>query len=112
MSGRSQRVFVHGVFSRPFDLNCGVPQGSCLGPLLFIIYVSKLFKIVEHFLPDAHCFADDTQLYLSFKPLSDTAQADAIQAMEKCIDAVRNWMIQDRLLINDDKTEFLLVGTR
>lgn len=112
LSGRSQRVFVHGVFSRPFDLNCGVPQGSCLGPLLFIIYVSKLFKIVEHYLPDAHCFADDTQLYLSFKPLGDTAQADAIQAMEKCIDAVRNWMIQDRLLINDDKTEFLLVGTR
>ena len=66
----------------------------------------------SHYLPDAHCFADDTQLYLSFKPLGDTAQADAIQAMEKCIDAVRNWMIQDRLLINDDKTEFLLVGTR
>ena len=34
------------------------------------------------------------------------------QAMEKCIDAVRKWMIQDRLMINDDKTEFLLVGTR
>ena len=112
LSNRSQRVSVHGVFSRPFDLNCGVPQGSCLGPLLFIIYVSKLFKIVEHYLPDAHCFADDTQLYLSFKPLGDTAQADAIQAMEKCIDAVRKWMIQDRLMINDDKTEFLLVGTR
>ena len=32
--------------------------------------------------------------------------------MEKCIDAVRKWMIQDRLMINDDKTEFLLVGTR
>ncbi|CAH3173642.1 unnamed protein product, partial [Porites lobata] len=63
-------------------------------------------------LPDAHCFADDTQLYLSFKPLGNTAQADAIQAMEKCIDAVRKWMIQDRLMINDDKTEFLLVGTR
>ena len=40
------------------------------------------------------------------------AQADAIQAMEKCIDAVRKWMIQDRLMINDDKTEILLVGTR
>ena len=70
------------------------------------MYVSKLFKIVEHYLPDAHYFADDTQLYLSFKSLGDTAQADAIQAMEKCTDAVRNWMIQDRLLINDDKPSF------
>ena len=112
LSDRSQRVSVHGVLSRPFGLNCGVPQGSCLGPLLFIIYASKLFKIVEHYLPDAHCFADDTQLYLSFKTLGNTAQADAIQAMEKCIDAVRKWMIQDRLMINDSKTEFLLVGTR
>ena len=105
-------VSVHGVLSRPFDLNCGVPQGSCLGPLLFIICASKLFKIVETYLPDAHCFADDTQLFLSFKPLGNTAQADAIQAMEKCIDAVRKWMIQDRSMINDDKTEFLLLGTR
>ena len=67
---------------------------------------------MEHYLPDAHCFADDTQRYLSFKPLGNTAQADAIQAKEKCIDAVSKWMIQDRLMINDDKTEFLLVGTR
>ena len=112
MSDRSQRVSVHGVLSRSFDLNCEVPQGSCLGPLLFIIHASKLFKIVEHYPPDAHCFADDTQLYLRFKPLGNTAQADAIQAIEKCIDAVSKWMIQDRLMINDDKTEFLLVGTR
>ena len=76
------------------------------------IYASKLFKIVKHYLPDAHCFADDTQLYLSFKPLGNTTQADAIQAMEKFMDAVSKWMIQHRLMINDDKTEFLLVGTR
>ena len=68
LSDRSQGVSVHGVISRPFDLNCGVPHGSCLGPLLFIIYASKLFKIVKHYLPDAHCFADDTQLYLP-KPM-------------------------------------------
>ena len=67
---------------------------------------------MEHYLPDAPCFAEDTQLYLSFKPLGNTGQADAIQAMEKCTDAVRKWMIQDWLMINDDKTEFLLVDTR
>jgi len=105
---RSQQVSVHGVLSRPFDLNRGVPQGS----LLFIIYASKLFKIVEHYLRDVQCFADDTQLYLSLKPLSNAAQANPIHTMEKCIDAVRKWMIQDWLMINDDKTEFLLVSTR
>ena len=98
LSDKSQRVSVHGVLSRPFDLNCRYPK---LMFRAFAIhnYASKLFKIVEHYLPDAHCFADGTQLYLSFKPLGN-------------IDAVRNWMIQDLLMINDAKTEFLLVGTR
>ena len=83
-----------------------------MGPLLFIIYASKLFKVVEHHLPNAHCFADDTHLYLSFKPDDTTNQDEAIHAMNKCIDDIRNWMIKDRLMINDDKTEFLLIGTR
>ena len=65
LSGRSQLVSVHGALSRLFNVSCGVPQGSCLGLLLFIMYASKLFKIVEHYLPNAHCFPDDTQLYLS-----------------------------------------------
>ena len=46
------------------ELNWGVPQGSCLGPLLFIIYSSKLFEIIKLHLP----YADDTPLYLSFSP--------------------------------------------
>ena len=59
-----------------------------------------------------HCFADDTQLYLSFKPDDNTSQIEAISAMNRCIDDLRNWMIKQRLMINDDKTEFLLTGTR
>ena len=43
--GRPQKVSINGTLSKPFDLMCGVPQGSCLGPLLFTIYVSKLFQI-------------------------------------------------------------------
>ena len=55
---------------------------------------------------------DDTQLYLSFKPDDTTCQNDAINAMNKCVDDLRNRMITDKLMINDDKTEFLLIGTR
>ena len=44
-AGRPQKVSINRTLSKPFDLMCGVPQGSCLGPLLFTIYVSKLFQI-------------------------------------------------------------------
>ena len=84
LSGRSQRIFFDGATSNSFYLRFGVPQGSCLGLLLFVLYLyaSKLFEIIEAHLPDVHCFADDTQLYLSFKPDSATDQAEAVRAME------------------------------
>ena len=76
LSDRFQRVSVNGGLSKKFPMCQGVPQGSCLGPLLFIIYTRKLFDIVERHLPQVHCFADDTQLYVSFSP-NQTAEADA-----------------------------------
>ena len=80
--GRSQHILFDGVKSDSFNLSFGVPQCSCLGPLLFMVYASKLFEIIQVHLPDAHCFADDTQLYLSFKPNSLTDQAEAVCAMD------------------------------
>ena len=47
LSNRSQRIAVQGMLSELFHLDCGVPQGSCLGPLLYVIYASKLFNIIE-----------------------------------------------------------------
>jgi len=50
---------------------------------------------------------------LSFKPDTTLSQSDAIEAMELCImKAIRAWMIADKLKLNDDKTEFLIIGTR
>ena len=111
LSNRSQRVSIDGVLSEKVNLNCGVPQGSCLGPLLFVIYSSKLFQIIEKHLPNVHCYADDTQLYLAFKPGNDTDEVAALRALESCIADIRRWMLSDKLKLNSDKTEFLIMGT-
>ena len=61
---RTQFISYDQTKSEPSRLTCGVPQGSCLGPLLFILYASKLFEAKKQYLPQAHAYADDTQLYL------------------------------------------------
>lgn len=111
LTNRTQCIVIGNGKSSRFDLNCGVPQGSCLGPLLFSIYTSELFTIIKQHLPSVRCYADDTQMYLAFKPDDSTAQNNAMAAMEECLHEIRQWMIRDRLLINDDKTELALIGT-
>ena len=88
LSARSQRVFIPGALSDNLPLDWGVPQGSCLGPLLYIIYFSKLFNIIERHLPNSHCYADDSQIYFSFNPSDLSSQQDAITAMQNCIDDI------------------------
>ena len=112
LSQRSQRVSIHGTLSNYFDLDCGVPQSPCHGPLLFVVYASKLFTVIKKHLPNVHCFADETQLYLSFKYDDKSSLDEAISAMNRCITDLRNWMIRDRSMINDDKTDLILIGTR
>ena len=68
LTGRTQRVYINQTYSDDFPLPQGVPQGSCLGPLLFTMYASKLFDAVKNHLPNIHAYAHDTQIYLSFKP--------------------------------------------
>ena len=103
---------VNGGLSKKFPLFQGVPQGSCLGPLLFAIYTRRLFDIVKHHLPQVHCYAHDTQLYVSFSP-NKSAEADAaIKSMTDCITDVRSWMISNNLILNEDKAEFLILGTK
>ena len=83
-----------------------------MGPILFILYISRLYHVIANHLPSAHGCADDTQLYLSFRPNDRSSQDQAIASVEACISDVRAWLIYNRLLINDSKTEFLVVGSR
>ena len=71
--------------------------------------MSGLSKIISKHLPCYHAFADDTQLYLSFKPQNSLYQESAVKAMEDCIDDLRNWMIVHRLFIQSTKTELLVL---
>ena len=61
-----QRIHLNCSISEEFVLKYGVPQGSCRGPLLFIIYASAMSCIIETHLTDSHGYADDTQLYCTW----------------------------------------------
>ena len=109
---RCHRVLINTTQSSSFKLNFGVPQGSCLGPLLFTVYAGKLFDVVKHHLPTVHCYADDTQLYVSFSPNFETGQDEPVAVVQRCVDDIRLWKTTDKVLLNDDKTEFVVIGTK
>ena len=95
-----------------FLLTGAFHKGSCIGPLLYIIYSSKLFNIIERHLPNCHCCADHSQIYFSFKLDDLSSQQDDITAMQNCTDDIHSWMEHDILLLNNEKTDFLVIGTR
>ena len=58
-----------------------------------------------------HTYANDMQLYIAFKPEPEHAP-NAVAAMQACITDTRKWMLMDKLMLNDEKTEFIVIGTR
>ena len=112
LSGPSQRVCVNGGLSKKFYLTCGIPQGSGLGALIFIIYASDLFHIIDKYGSQSHAYADDTQLYLSFKAGNTLCESEAVDLMQRCIRDIQDWMAKNELKMNDGKTKFVISGTR
>ena len=78
LSGRRQRILVGEKTSDDFNLNCGVPQGSCMGPILFTLYVSRLFNIISQHLPSVHGYADNNQFYIAFRSCSIHSEINAV----------------------------------
>ena len=89
LSNRKQRVDLDDNLSEVCDVNYRVPQGSCLGPILFLLYVSQLYDIIDRHLPSLHGYADDAQLYVSFRPDSHVNLQSTLSALEDCISGVR-----------------------
>ena len=112
LSDRSQSVQIKDVRSDSKTLKWGVPQGSVLGPILFSIYTSPLGDIVKKHGLEYHLYADDTQLYLAFNPNDKQSEEEALSKLELCVKDIRVWMLQNKLKLNDDKTEFLILGKK
>ena len=86
----------------------GVPQGLVLGPLLFADYVSPVGDLVKSHGVDHHQYADDSQLFLSMKASSMTAD---LLKLQSCAQAVKAWFAESKLLLNANKSDVMCVGT-
>ena len=118
LTGRMQQVAIGdlgtdlGATSDPMTLTFSVPQGSALGAILFTLYTVPLGNICRKHHISYHLYADDAQLYLTFKPNRNGSKEECIHSLENCINEIRDWMCINLLKLNDRKTEFIILGTQ
>ena len=101
LTGNSTYVYIYGISSSFKDISCGVPQGSVLGPLLFLLYINDLpdiSKIIKFYL-----IADDTNIYYENENL---AQMEKIINLE--LKKLSMWLKIDRLFLNIGKVNFVV----
>ena len=105
MIDRAQRSYVNGVLSTEQYVSCGIPQGSILGPFLFIIYVNDFPKCLQHTTPGM--FADDTYITMGHEDIS------TIECfLNSDLAAVHDWLLTNKLSCNTYKTSYMTIGSR
>ena len=102
LKNRQQYCSLNGNKSSSRPVTCGIPQGSCLGPLLFILYLND-FETCLKFLK-ANLYADDTEVSLS---LNETG--DLMQNFQAELENISEWMRMNKLSIHAEKTEFMVI---
>ena len=101
LSNRSQFVDFNGVKSNKKKITCGVPQGSILGPLLFLVYINDIVHTLDNC--NSILFADDTTLLFA-----DTDFDNLVTTMNQNIDKVYKWFCLNKLSLNIDKTNYVI----
>ena len=107
LNDRQQYVSIHGVKSDSRNVTCGVPQGSILGPLLFLIFVNDFPNCTEYF--NFLLFADDTCLSLQF-PRKDVGSIH--NNINDNLYSVSNWLNANKLVLNTGKTKYMIFSYR
>ncbi len=107
LSQRSQFVYLGTNRSQTVPLCQGVPQGSVLGSVLFSVYMLPLGQIIQKYGLGYHCYADDTQIYISTQPDSTTSSLTLSASLLE----IKAWMKHHFLKLNGFTTEIVFIGT-
>ena len=111
LTDRIQRVVIEDSVSVDQELDFGVPQGSVLGPRIYCMYTKPVSDIIQRHGLSHHSYADDTQLYMTMDH-SNNDWRDGLARIELCVSEIREWMNQNMLKLNDDKTELIVFASK
>ena len=93
LHGRVYSVNINNTFSDYICALFGVPQGSILGPILFILYTKHLQHIAAKYGLSIQLYADDTQLFISFNPMDDCSLVCTVNKVNDCLNEMKQWFL-------------------